>query len=140
MIRNASELIQLHKEMTEVARITLANKNHDYAGAGDDPFANFHTWGLLGIAVRMDDKMARLRTFIKKGELKVNDESVRDTLLDLINYSVLFQGYLMRGDNELLSQSGKHTAASDWDSQRDCTDVKPTRTSERPRGLSQGRE
>jgi hypothetical protein len=38
--------------------------------------------------------MARIASFVKNGELKVKDESVQDTLLDLANYSMLFAAYL----------------------------------------------
>ena len=73
----------------------MVAKNHDYAGT-NDPFRNFRRFGLLGILVRLGDKLARLESFVENGELKVKDESVRDTILFpyLVNYSILFQGYL----------------------------------------------
>jgi hypothetical protein len=37
----------------------------------------------------MADKMSRLSTFINAGTLKVSDEAVEDTCLDLLNYTVL---------------------------------------------------
>jgi hypothetical protein len=43
--------------------------------------------------VRMTDKMSRLAQFTKNGELKVKDESLEDTLVDLINYAVLLRAY-----------------------------------------------
>jgi hypothetical protein len=42
----------------------------------------------------MTDKMARIGSFVKRGELVVKDESVKDTLLDLANYAMLFAAYL----------------------------------------------
>jgi hypothetical protein len=42
----------------------------------------------------MSDKFARITTFVNKGVLKVKDESVEDTLLDLANYCILMAGYI----------------------------------------------
>ena len=78
----------------------MKRKNSDYTGATDDPFANFkaiEVYGIkteIGFMTRMTDKMARVASFIKNGELMVKDESVQDTLLDLANYSMLFAAYL----------------------------------------------
>ena len=91
------ELFNLHKEMCTFALDLLKKKNSDYAGSdGNNPFAES-----LGICsteqaflVRMTDKMSRLSSFASKGKLDVEDESVYDTLVDLINYSVLLAGYL----------------------------------------------
>lgn len=73
------------------------NKNADYAGNGD-PFRNFtsvgHEWTEIGFYTRMMDKMSRIKSFIQNGTLHVKDESVKDTLQDLMNYCVLFAGYL----------------------------------------------
>lgn len=78
----------MHEDMTKAARTIMRKKNADYA-AEDDPLANFRRWGALGFVVRMDDKLARLSTFVKRGVFEVEDESLNDTLLDLLNYSVL---------------------------------------------------
>lgn len=57
---------------------------------------NIQKHGLIGVLVRMDDKMARLENqfFDKDGNPKQNvygvdfsDESLRDTLMDIANYS-----------------------------------------------------
>lgn len=96
------ELFEMHEEMTSYALELMKKKNADYAGSdGNNPFANFTRSESLGICtteqsflVRMTDKMSRLSSFASKGKLKVEDESVYDTLIDLINYSVLFAAYL----------------------------------------------
>lgn len=67
-------------------------KNQDY-GANDDPFRNFRAFGSFGILVRLSDKLARILTYTERGELTVKDESVTDTVLDAINYLILFEGY-----------------------------------------------
>lgn len=85
------------QRMLEISRA----KNADYTGASDDPFANFTRVESLGICspeigflTRMTDKLCRIASFAKKGELQVKDESVEDTLLDLANYCLLLGAYL----------------------------------------------
>jgi hypothetical protein len=98
-----TDYILLHESLCErMVKITRA-KNADYSGAGDDPFANFRQIGHLlqtpnaveqGFLTRMSDKMARIASFIAKGQLQVKDESVEDTLLDLANYCLLMIGFI----------------------------------------------
>lgn len=70
------------------------NKRHDYADT-DDIFANFRLSNLAGISpwkgsvVRMGDKYARISNFIKKGDLKFKEESIKDTLMDMAIYSLI---------------------------------------------------
>ena len=85
------------KEMTEITK----RKNHDYTGGDLDPFANFTLVEKMNIATteigfltRMSDKMSRINSFVQKGTLLVENESVQDTLLDLANYCILMAGYL----------------------------------------------
>jgi hypothetical protein len=95
-------------QMHEVTK----RKNADYTGGGEDAFANFTRVESMGIAtteqgflVRMNDKMSRIASFVKNGQLQVKDESVMDTLLDLANYSILMMGYL-QGKKNLASSEG----------------------------------
>lgn len=75
-------------------------KNSDYTGQNADPFSNFQSVEVLGIKTeqgfltRMMDKMKRIASFVENGELQVKDESVKDTLKDLANYSCLLAGYI----------------------------------------------
>jgi hypothetical protein len=98
-----SEYLEFHREMCDKMIEITKRKNADYAGSGDDPFANFRQVGSIvqvkgvieiGFVTRMSDKFARIGSFISNGELQVKDESVDDTLLDLANYCILFMGYL----------------------------------------------
>src|SRR5207249_10854744 len=75
------------------ARKLIVVKNADYSGVDGDPFRNFRRWGLLGIIVRLTDKVTRLETFVDRGDLQVKSEKVRDTVIDIINYAILFEGY-----------------------------------------------
>ena len=66
-------------------RLALAKrKNNDYSGTVD----NIPLMGLQGIAIRLFDKVCRLHTLTVAGKTQqVKDESIRDTLLDISNYS-----------------------------------------------------
>jgi hypothetical protein len=95
------ELFKLHEDMCVSALELMKKKNADYAGGGSDPFANFRRAEALGVCsteqaflVRMTDKMSRLATYSNNGKLIVEDETVHDTLIDMINYSVLLAAYL----------------------------------------------
>lgn len=94
--------------MMEVTR----DKNADYAGfADDDPFANLSTCEKIGIApttvgilIRMTDKVSRINTYLKRGQLKVSDEGIVDTLLDLSNYSILLAGVITDKQNQCVNE------------------------------------
>jgi hypothetical protein len=76
-------------------------KNNDYAGEKTtDPFANFRASEILsgvkverGILVRMGDKFKRVSNLLDQDNA-VKDESISDTLSDIINYSAILQSYL----------------------------------------------
>jgi hypothetical protein len=80
--------------MTKMVEIQVA-KGHDYSGQQVDDLQNLRESeklgipGWLGIFLRMGDKWARLSNFAKSRELKVKDENVEDTLLDLSIYALL---------------------------------------------------
>ena len=98
---NHKDFLDYHHKMTEKMREITKAKNHDYSGGDNEAFANFTIVESLGICsteqgflTRMSDKFMRISNFAKSGELKVKDEAIEDTLLDLANYSILFAGYL----------------------------------------------
>ena len=67
-------------------------KQRDY-GRDHDPFANVRAseaWGMpgwVGAMVRATDKVRRLQTYARKGELA--NESVQDAFLDLAVYALI---------------------------------------------------
>ena len=69
----------------------MKKKNADYCG-DSDPLANFRrveSFGLSleqGILVRMSDKMARIGNLLLT-TAQVKDESIEDTLIDLMGYA-----------------------------------------------------
>lgn len=77
----------------------LQAKGHDYSGE-QDALGNLRRFGLYGIIVRLSDKFSRLEQFAKSGDLKVKDESIRDTLRDIRNYAFLAQIFLDGEDKE----------------------------------------
>lgn len=96
-----ADYIKFHKKFLEDMERITAQKNNDYTGTNQDPFANFSAVERLGISsteqgflTRMTDKLSRLTTYCQTGKLMVKDESVYDTLVDLANYSALLAGYL----------------------------------------------
>lgn len=90
-VMTREDLLLLHANLCEEAKDLMKQKNEDYAIASD-VFRNFRMFGLLGVLVRMSDKIARLRTYAERGKFTIANEKVRDDLRDLINYSVLFEG------------------------------------------------
>jgi len=77
-INRVDQLKQIHNETLEV----FIKKNTDYG----DAFAKF---GLIGVLVRIEDKIQRSLSISKSGIILVKDEGLRDTLLDLHNYAAM---------------------------------------------------
>ena len=102
--------MKVHRELCTEALRLMEEKNKDYAGGdGTEPFANFTRCEAMGITttekgflVRMTDKMSRLSSFAESGTLAVKDEILRDTLVDLINYSVLLYAFVTDSDGIVL--------------------------------------
>jgi hypothetical protein len=72
------QMEKIQQEALELFR----KKNNDY---GD----SFATYGTVGVLVRMNDKIQRFLSISNKGIGLVNNESLRDTLIDLYNYSAM---------------------------------------------------
>ena len=77
-MQRSNQLLAVQKEALELFK----KKNADY---GD----SFATYGPIGVIVRIGDKINRLNSITKNGVHMVNDESLRDTLIDLHNYSAM---------------------------------------------------
>ena len=70
------------KEVQEEALRLFVKKNKDYGDA-------FATYGSIGVIVRLGDKINRLMNIDKNKITCVEDETLRDTLMDLHNYSAM---------------------------------------------------
>lgn len=79
------------KLYTDKLAATLQEKNQAY---GDSFTESVDKFGKTVIAVRLSDKFNRICNLIKRGELKENDESLEDTLLDMAGYAILGLKYL----------------------------------------------
>ena len=84
---NNKRLVQYDNIHTE-SRILFKLKNKDYG----DSFADY---GPIGVLMRMKDKLNRLQNITKGSVTLINvetlmeDETLRDTLIDLHNYSAM---------------------------------------------------
>lgn len=95
MIPNYDAIIKKAKSLCD-------NKNTDYAQT-QEPFSNFEMVEALkicdtstGILVRISDKIARISNLLKRnGSRAIEEEKVEDTMLDLINYSVILLSHTM---------------------------------------------
>ncbi len=85
------------KFYTDKLAATLQEKNQAY---GDSFTKSVDKFGKTVIAVRLSDKFNRICNLIERGELKENDESLEDTLLDMAGYSILALKYLKEYKNE----------------------------------------
>lgn len=84
-------------EYTNYLANVLQQKNLAY---GDSFSKSLDEDGLLVLKIRLGDKFNRISSLIKRDELKENDESLEDTLLDLAGYSILGLKYLKEHENE----------------------------------------
>ena len=70
---------QLQTVQNEALKL-FTQKNQDYGDA-------FATYGTIGVLVRLGDKIHRLQSITSKGINLIQDEKLRDTLIDLHNYA-----------------------------------------------------
>lgn len=83
---NLVEKVQRHKIICEEINDLYDRKNHDY---GDSFHQTFVEEGMAMARIRLGDKFNRFKTLSRGGDQKVNDESIRDTLIDLANYAIM---------------------------------------------------
>jgi len=72
------QMKQIQKEALEL----FIKKNADYGDA-------FATFGMIGVLVRIEDKIKRCISISSKNIQLVQDEALRDTLIDLHNYAAM---------------------------------------------------
>jgi hypothetical protein len=69
---------QLQKEGLEL----FIKKNTDYGDA-------FAEYGIIGVIVRIEDKLKRLASITSNKKIQIADEGINDTLADLFNYTAM---------------------------------------------------
>lgn len=80
-----------HRELCMGLNVLYAKKNHDYS---DSFHQTYIEEGMAMPRIRLGDKFSRFKTLSRilssdSDQQAVTDESIRDTLLDLANYSIM---------------------------------------------------
>ena len=74
-----------HEQMIKVQKVgfeLFKKKNQDYGDA-------FAKYGVIGVLMRIEDKIQRSMSITKNGVNLIEDEKIRDTLIDLHNYAAM---------------------------------------------------
>jgi len=74
--------VEQMKQIQHEALELFTRKNIDYGDA-------FATYGVIGVLMRIEDKLKRSVSITKNGINLVPDERIRDTLIDLHNYAAM---------------------------------------------------
>lgn len=78
--------VKRHSEICAEINELYAKKNHDY---GDSFHLTFVEEGMAMARIRLGDKFNRFKTLSRGSKQEINDESLRDTLIDLANYAIM---------------------------------------------------
>lgn len=78
--------IEEFRDITEKMLDIFIRKNHDYGNSFEQ---SLDEEGLAASRIRMGDKWNRFKELSKGKEILVNDESIKDTLLDIANYAIM---------------------------------------------------
>ena len=101
-------MIPNYDAIVKKAKSLCNNKNIDYAQQ-NEPFSNFEMVEALkicdvptGILVRISDKLARIANLQRRnGKMAIKEEKLEDTLLDLINYSIILTSYHLYSNDKV---------------------------------------
>ena len=111
-ISRHDELVALHDALTRQAREVCVGKNKDYGNVKNDTLSNFYqTADMLGISpqqaclTHMYKHFAALCRHARDG--KLDSETLRGRVVDIINYSVIYFAIEERG------KASKQSAESD---------------------------
>ena len=83
---NCSGNVLLHESVCAELNHLYERKNNDY---GDSFHETYLDEGFAACRIRLTDKLNRFKKLTKQLERKVEDESIRDTLVDLANYVIM---------------------------------------------------
>ena len=75
-----------HRGICNELNALYAKKNADY---GDSYHLTYLEEGMAMARIRLTDKLQRFKKLTRDGGQLVNDESVRDTLIDMANYCIM---------------------------------------------------
>ena len=85
-IKEVPSNVKRHYDIVMGLNELYAKKNMDYGDSFHDTYVEE---GMAMARIRLSDKLNRFKSLTKSGNQQVNDESVRDTLLDLANYAIM---------------------------------------------------
>jgi len=85
-IKEVPSNVKRHYDIVMGLNELYAKKNADYGDSFHDTYVEE---GMAMARIRLSDKLNRFKSLTKSGNQQVNDESVRDTLLDLANYAIM---------------------------------------------------
>jgi len=74
--------VEQMKAVQQEALELFTKKNADYGDA-------FAKYGVIGVLMRIEDKLERAMSITKNGVNLISDEGIRDTLIDLHNYAAM---------------------------------------------------
>ena len=74
--------VEQMRDIQSKALELFIRKNADYGDA-------FAKYGIIGVLMRIEDKIQRSLSITKNGVNLVSDEGIKDTLLDLHNYAAM---------------------------------------------------
>ena len=74
--------VEQMRDIQSKALELFTRKNADYGDA-------FSKYGVIGVLMRIEDKIQRSLSITKNGVNLISDEGIKDTLLDLHNYAAM---------------------------------------------------
>ena len=84
---NMNDKVMCHQAICKELNSLYEKKNHDY---GDAFHLSYLEEGMAMARIRLGDKLNRFKQLSKNPDSQaVNDESIRDTLIDLANYAIM---------------------------------------------------
>ncbi len=95
-------------EILNECRELHKRKSADYAN-DEDPFLNFRITGLTGISTRLVDKAVRLFNIWQKKDHKVKDETIEDTMKDIIVLGALALSWYRTQETNLMPDASPAT-------------------------------
>ena len=97
LLINTKRVLQMIQVQTSALEL-FKKKNVDYGDA-------FAQYGVIGVLMRIEDKLKRSVSISKNSITLVDDEKIRDTLIDLHNYAAMAIMLLDEDQTMILSTS-----------------------------------
>ena len=94
---DADRFEDITKSMSSIFR----KKNHDYGNSFEQCL---NEEGLAASRIRMGDKWNRFKQLSKGVQAQVNDESLRDTLIDMANYAIMTVMWLDKQNGNIVNK------------------------------------